>query len=100
MGPRLEQTIISAVQSQKEIGPSLGLSPAVIRSIQSGMARAIETSISAGYSPIVVCAATVRPYFFRMIHTTFQNVSVLSFTELPAETEIEFIGKVEVTDEG
>jgi len=100
MGPRLEQAIILAVQSQKEIGPSLGLSPSLIRSIHSGLTKAMETAIATGYLPIIICAATVRPYFFRMIHTTFHNVSVLSFTELPPEMEIEFIGKVEINDEG
>jgi len=41
----------------------------------------------------------VRPYFYRLIHTSFPTVAVLSFTELPPETEIEFIGKLEVAHE-
>jgi flagellar biosynthesis protein FlhA len=37
----------------------------------------------------------VRPYFHRLINTTFPNVVVLSFTELPPDTEVEFVGKLE-----
>jgi len=41
----------------------------------------------------------VRPYFHRLIHTSFPNIAVLSFTELPPDTEVEFIGKLEATYE-
>jgi flagellar biosynthesis protein FlhA len=96
MGARLEQVVTASLQNQKENSPSLGLSPAIIEAIQTGMAENIETATAAGYQPVVLCAATVRPYFHRLIHSTFPAVAVLSFTELPAETEIEFIGKLEV----
>jgi flagellar biosynthesis protein FlhA len=96
MGARLEQVITASLQNQKENSPSLGLSPAIIEAIQTGIAENIETATAAGYQPVVLCAATVRPYFHRLIHSTFPAVAVLSFTELPAETEIEFIGKLEV----
>lgn len=96
MGPRLEQVLTSALQSQRESSPSLGLSPETIEAIQQGLRENIDAALAAGYQPVVLCAATVRPYFYRLIHTAFPNVSVVSFTELPAETEIEFIGKLEI----
>lgn len=97
MNPRLEQLLTSALQNQRETGPSLGLSPEVIQEIHQSLKKALEAAIVGGHQPIVLCAATVRPYFYRLIHTTFPTVTVLSFTELPPETEIEFIGTVEVT---
>lgn len=96
MGPRLEQAITTALQNQREASPSLGLSPEAIDAIQRGMSQNVDAALAAGYQPVVLCSATVRPYFYRLIHTAFPNVSVLSFTELPAETEIEFIGKLEI----
>ncbi len=98
MGPNLEQMLTSALQSQRESSASLGLSPEMIEAIQKGMSENIDNAIAAGYQPIVLCSATVRPYFYRIIHTAFPNVSVLSFTELPPDTEIEFIGKLEVNN--
>jgi flagellar biosynthesis protein FlhA len=49
-----------------------------------------------GYPPILLTSATVRPYFYRLINSSFPDLSVLSFTELPANIELEFLGKLEV----
>jgi flagellar biosynthesis protein FlhA len=95
MDPRLEQTITSALQNQREASPSLGLSPQAIQSIHGSLTRNIEALRSHGYTPVILCAATVRPYFYRLIHTAFPGVTVLSFTELPPDTEVEFLGKLE-----
>jgi len=99
MDPRLEQMITNALQNQRESSPSLGLSPAVVQRIHDSMTANIENSVGKGIPPVVLCAATVRPYFYRLIHTAFPAVAVLSFTELPPETEIEFIGRLEVINE-
>jgi flagellar biosynthesis protein FlhA len=98
LDPRLEQLITGALQNQRESSPSLGLSPATIRAIHDNMEANLEAAVVAGVQPVVFCAATVRPYFYRLIHTAFPQVAVLSFTELPPDTEIEFIGKLEVGD--
>lgn len=99
LGPKLEKLITNALQNQRESSPSLGLSPQIIQSIQNSISDNVDNAIIKGYQPIVLCPATVRPYFYRLIHTAFPNVTVLSFTELPAETGVEFIGKLEINDE-
>ncbi len=99
LGPRLEQLITNALQNQRESTPSLGLSPAMIESIHASLTENVEKSIAGGLRPLVLCAATVRTYLYRLIHTAFPTVVVLSFTELPAETEIEFTGKLEINHE-
>jgi len=96
LGPRLEQLITSALQNQRESSPSLGLSPAIIETIHRELTVSVDAAAKNNYQAIVLSAATVRPYFYRLIHTSFPTVAVLSFTELPAETEIEFIGKLEL----
>ena len=99
MDPHLEQMITSALQNQRETSPSLGFSPAMIQSIHGSLTGNCEAAGTGGYTPVVLCAATVRPYFYRLIHTSFPSVVVLSFTELPPETEVEFIGKLEAHDD-
>jgi flagellar biosynthesis protein FlhA len=98
MDPALEQIMTAALQNQRESSPSLGLSPDMIRSIHESLSENLDRATLAGHRPLVLCAATVRPYFYRLIHTSFPLVAVLSFTELPPDTEIEFIGKLEATD--
>ena len=99
MDPQLEQMLTSALQNNKESSPSLGLSPATVQKIHKSLQENSDTATISGYQPIVLCVATVRPYFYRLIHTTFPNVVVLSFTELPPETDIEFLGKLEANNE-
>lgn len=95
MDPRLEHTITTALQNQRETSPSLGLSPGTIQSIHTSLAQNSELARSGGHPAVMLCAATVRPYFYRLIHTSFPDVAVLSFTELPPDTEVEFVGKLE-----
>lgn len=99
MDPKLEQVLTNALQNNKESSPSLGLSPTTIQSIHSSLQENIDTAVVSGFQPIVLCVATVRPYFYRLIHTSFPNVAVLSFTELPPQTDIEFLGKLEASNE-
>lgn len=99
LDPKLEKIITTALQNQRESSPSLGLPPRLIQEIQNSVSDNIDHAIISGYQPIILCPATVRPYFYRLIHTAFPNVTVLSFTELPAETGVEFIGKLEIKDE-
>ena len=51
-----------------------------------------------GYKPVFITSATIRPYFHRLINSSFQNVTVLSYTELPSQIEIEFIDNLEITN--
>ncbi|MFA6540329.1 MAG: flagellar biosynthesis protein FlhA, partial [Bacteroidota bacterium] len=98
MDPRLEQIMTSALQNNREGSASLGLSPTLINEIQRSLQQCLESMVTLGHHPIILCAATVRPYFYRLIHTAFPTVTVLSFTELPPETDLEFIAKLEVPD--
>jgi flagellar biosynthesis protein FlhA len=99
MDPRLEQAITTALQNQRETSPSLGLSPRTIQSIHVSLTDNCDAMRAAGYPAVILCAATVRPYFYRLIHTSFPGVAVLSFTELPPDTEVEFLGKLEANYE-
>ncbi len=89
--PHLEDIMTNALQSgnQNALMPSLGLPPEIIKNVQKSVADAIDDISIAGYLPLVICSAQVRPYFYRMIHTTYPMVSVISYTELPADTDIE-----------
>lgn len=96
--PKLELSITNALQTGNKAGSSstLGLPPDTIRGIQKGLSEAIDEITMAGYLPIVICSAQIRPYFYKMIRTAFPMVSVLSYTELPADTDIEIITNIKI----
>ncbi|MGE5479449.1 MAG: flagellar biosynthesis protein FlhA [Chloroflexota bacterium] len=96
--PQFEDRMTAALQasSQNALAPTLGLAPDTIKNVQRSLSEAIDEITMAGYLPVVICSAQVRPYFYRMIKTTFPVVSVISFTELPADTDIEIHAQVSV----
>jgi flagellar biosynthesis protein FlhA len=79
--------------------PTLGLPPDTMRIILKSLSKSIDTCKMSGYKPIIITAATIRLYFYRMIHSTFPSVIVLSFTELPPDVEIDFIEKISLENE-
>lgn len=98
LDPVIEDKMTNALQVQGSgaISPSLGLSPDMIDSIKQSLTDAIDEISLAGYMPIIICSAQIRPYLYRMIHNSFPLVSIISFTELPADTDIEIHGQVRV----
>ena len=96
LGENIESYITESLSSQKEASHTLGLTPEMLQNLNQSIYDNIENFRNLGYLPIFVTSATIRPYFFRLINSTFQDVIVLSYTELPANVEIEFLGKIEV----
>jgi flagellar biosynthesis protein FlhA len=60
----------------------------------------MENFSKLGYIPVLITSATIRPYFYRLINGSFPDLHVLSYSELPANIELEFIGKLEVQNAG
>jgi len=97
LGDQLESLITKSLQNQKEAVQSLGLSPVFLKEINSDIQIGLDKFKQVGYPPIILTSATIRPYFYRLINSSFPDVAVLSYSELPANIEIEFVDRVEVT---
>ena len=98
LGSFIENKISKSLQSQKEAVHSLGLSPDTLRELNISINEALDKFKQFGYAPIIITSATIRPYFYRLINSSFPDVAILSYTELPTSVEIECLGKVEVTN--
>ena len=96
LGESLETAVTKSLQSQKDNVVTLGLHPTVLRELSSQLKAVMEKFFSLGYPPILITSATIRPYFYRLINSSFPGLTVLSYTELPANIELEFIGRLEV----
>ena len=97
LSPALEDAMTNSLQAnnQNAMSVTLGLLPNQINAIRTSLTTAVEDITVAGYIPIVICSAQVRPYFYRMIHSSHPVVSVISYTELPADTDIKVHSRVE-----
>ncbi len=97
LAPRVEEVMTQALQNNSTAGSaSLGLAPDILRKLNDSITEAVDEISIAGYNPLIITSATVRPYLYRMIHTAFPSVSVISFTELPSDTEIDIIAQIDV----
>ncbi len=96
LSENLETIITKSLQSQKDSVVTLGLSPRVLRELNGSMQGALEKFGKLGYPPILITSAAIRPYFYRLVNSSFPDLALLSFSELPANVEIEFLGKLEV----
>ncbi|MCL5030694.1 MAG: flagellar biosynthesis protein FlhA [Bacteroidetes bacterium] len=98
LGDEMETFITKALQNQKEAVQTLGLSPAILKELNRILNDHLAKFRMLGYVPIVITSATIRPYFYRLINSTFPDLIVLSYSELPSHIEIEFIDKLEVVN--
>lgn len=98
IGQGLEQFITRSLQNQKESVQTLGLTPQMLADIKASLENIFEKFNSLGYQPVLITSATIRPYFYRLINSSFPDFAVLSYTELPSNVEIEFIDNLEITN--
>jgi flagellar biosynthesis protein FlhA len=97
--PRLENEMSRSLAEQSSnnaISPSMGLPPATIQEIIKSIGKSIDEITMVGHLPTILCSAQIRPYFYKMIHTNYPMVNVISYTELPPDTEIEIHSQIKL----
>lgn len=96
LSENLETLVTNSLQAQKDSVVTLGLSTKVLRELNTSIQMALEKFNTLGYPPVLITSAAIRPYIYRLINSSFPELALLSFSELPANVEIEFLGKLEV----
>ena len=88
LDPRLEQLLITKIQrSQYDIG--LMIDPTLAQHILSELNRRMTDMAEQGLVPIAIVSADLRLPFKRFFEPTLTKLVVLSYQELPAQTEIQ-----------
>ncbi len=88
LDPRLEQQIAQGVrQSASEI--SLMLEPKLARHVVESLSQRIQQMLAAGQQPVILCAPQIRLAFRRFFESTFSDLAVLSYHEIPPRVEIQ-----------
>lgn len=99
LGDKLEQHIIASIKEQKDAIQTLGLNPGLLNTLKKNIARLIDKFNNLGYTPVLITSATIRPYFYRLFASSFPEIAVISYSELPSQVELEIIDKLEVVNE-
>jgi flagellar biosynthesis protein FlhA len=88
LDPKLEQQIAQGLRpSPTEV--NLMLEPRLARHIVDTLSRYVQQLLAAGHPPLVLCAPPIRLPFRRFFETTFADLTVLSYNEIPARVEIQ-----------
>lgn len=96
LGEEVEGFITSSLQNQKDAVQTLGLSPEILKELNDVIESYVEKFRMLGYAPVIITSATIRPYFYRLVNSSFPDLAVLSYSELPSNVEIEFLDRLEV----
>ena len=93
LDPRLEQWLAGRVQrTPTEIG--LALDPATAQHLLDELNRRTSEMALQSLAPVLVVGAETRLAIKRFFESSLPRLSVLSFQELPASTEVENVGLI------
>ncbi len=93
LDPKLEQQIAQGMrQTPTEI--SLMMEPRLARHVVETLSQRIQALLSAGQAPIIMCAPQIRLAFRRFFETTFSDLTVLSYAEVPSRVQIQNAGVI------
>jgi len=88
LDPRLEQLLATKVQrSQYDVG--LMIDPNLAQHVLTELTRRMTDMAEQGLTPIVIVSAEVRLAFKRFFEPSLSKLVVLSYQELPPQTEIQ-----------
>jgi flagellar biosynthesis protein FlhA len=97
LDPRLEQQIAQGLrQTPTEV--TLTMEPKLARHIMDRLSQAIQKMLSTGQHPVVLCSPHIRLAFRRFFETTFADLAVLSYAEIPARVEVQSAGVIPLPD--
>jgi len=97
LDPKLEQQIAQGVrQSPSEI--ALLLDPKLARHVMDSLSKLIQQMLAGGHPPVVLCSPGIRLAFRRFFEGTFNDLSVLSYAEVPPRLEVQSAGTVNGVD--
>ncbi|HEX3624915.1 MAG TPA: flagellar biosynthesis protein FlhA [Verrucomicrobiae bacterium] len=87
MDPRLEQQLAQGVrQSVSEV--ALVIEPRLARHVIETLSRFVQQMISAGQHPVILCPPQLRLAFRRFFESSFSDLAVLSYSEIPSRVQI------------
>ena len=87
LDPRLEQQIAQFVRhSPNEI--SLSLDPRLAKHVVDSLSKQLQQLLASGYPPLVLCAPQIRLAFRRFFESTFSDLAVLSYADVPSKVDV------------
>lgn len=93
IGPALEKKIADSVQ-QTEHGSYLAMDPVSSQTIFQKVSEQVGKLVQQGQQPVILASPTIRMYLRQLLERTMQDITVLSYSELEPQAEIQSVGVV------
>jgi flagellar biosynthesis protein FlhA len=91
--PLIEKEIAESVEYTDQ-GIVTSLDPSTSQMILNHLSQTLEQALAQGRSPVVVCSASIRRPFRKIIERKLPNIAVLSYNEIAPEFELQSVGMV------
>jgi flagellar biosynthesis protein FlhA len=99
LDPRLEQQIAQGLrQTPTEL--SLTMEPRLARHMVDWLSKSIQQLLAAGQPPVVLCGPQLRLAFRRFFESTFADLAVLSYIEVPARVDVQNVAVIPPVEGG
>jgi flagellar biosynthesis protein FlhA len=86
--PQLEQQLAQGLR-QTPLEVSLVMEPGLARHLMENLSRRVQELLAGGHPPLVLCAPQIRLAFRRFFESTFTDLNVLSYAEIPPRVQIQ-----------
>ena len=88
MDPKLEQQLSQSVR-QASGETTLLVEPRLARHVMESLSKFVQQMMSAGQPPVILCAPQLRLAFRRFFESTFGDLAVLSYAEVPPRVQVQ-----------
>jgi type III secretion protein V len=90
--PAIEDTVRSAIRTIKG-GAVLSLEPEICAAITRAIAVVLQPVLLSGVRPVILTSTDVRRFMRKLIELDLPQTAVLSFDELPADLQVQPLGR-------
>ena len=88
MDPKLEHQLAQGVR-QAPGETALVVEPRLARHVMDSLSKFVQQMLSSGQQPVILCAPQLRLAFRRFFESTFNDLAVLSYAEIPARVQVQ-----------
>jgi len=91
--PRLEQTLVEAIQKSTE-GTYLTLDPQVSRKLLERIGEEMEKVAARGFQTVLLTNPQLRPHLHALVERFLPHLVVMSYTEVASDAKVQSSGVV------
>jgi flagellar biosynthesis protein FlhA len=97
--PRLEDRIMEAVKNGNGHSQNLGFTPNQVNRLFASIGEKVEQMVTAGNQPILLVSPQIRRHVRNFIEPVLPNVSVVAYSELTPDTNLQTVGAIKYPNE-